>query len=1043
RNFIQTHPNAFHVSASSLSALIGIGSAPSFIPLIFTVAVLLLYAPILFHRPHRVRYTALLWFSISLCSSVARLAPTLSALSTVGPSIAVLLAMSGFTSALAIFAIFLDVFVSTRYGTPQAILFPSIWTTLWVLTSHMSLGRLTAWSPVLGTQSYQWLAPWTGPAGIDWVVAAWAVVISQGIGNWYMGNLDYEIPTTGVSRRSSGNSAWFLVALLTTLTIPTTVFSGTPHPVNPFETATPFDVGCALPPFWKYKDASPALEDYITESKSLNHAKVVLWPEGAVSFPSESERDAGFDYIRQSIPASGTYWAVSFEEHVLRPSDNTSLSRTGIALLSNHSSETHMVYYKRSLVPIAESFHLTPGILPPPTYELPLGAPKHIGKPKWAPGSSDFTRPIKLTASICLDFALPSPFRDLDSRPALILAPARTWDHSIGRRMWEEVKQRANEIGSLALWCDGGMGGISGVAGAGYNEVYQVGEGSWSRTVGIPYPFDSTRTFYARFGDTPTIAASWFFVLGPTAFLMALSRSPLHALTIKCVRWVAKKKDKLSSAGTAEQPNLIVFREVSSKMGVVPVMDIPATRLPEPFPRHANTVCFWVKASDTPFVPCSPVLPSRPARSLPGPARSTRSNRPAPRKPLISTALGSFEFITSDDLPIRLDSSPQLQSASLSTGHSSPPAAPKRSPYASSPSRHKSSSKTFALLRRLRAFAKAHLRRPPRHRPLTDDPHPPLNTLRQTTEPAKARKRDTRFVDHVSSPVVYQRVYPSELTASASSFFVEAEPPPSAQISAHPPPPTRETDKPTQTSERDCSLTLHSPLSPLDVSSARLHQLEPPAFSFQLSESEPSPVLKTGFHPTAKPPLTTSINASNLPNLETERTYAEGSHPLDMDYTGKQGAEVVDFGGEIDYSNYRWFEDPPAKQPPAQSVGTPYVPLPGVIEQNEAFEFALSAAPNVLYARYKQYGQLGVLAWCSEFSELIDNLKELGFVGNMFVTTRTQALRTCEEVLKLMKHTLDLKMQIIVMYLSSQVARLRRFLDGDKTWEDYPEPQFP
>jgi hypothetical protein len=41
-----------------------------------------------------------------------------------------------------------------------------------------------------------------------------------------------------------------------------------------------------------------------------------------------------------------------------------------------------------------------------------------------------------------------------------------------------------------------------------------------------------------------------------------------------------------------------------------------------------------------------------------------------------------------------------------------------------------------------------------------------------------------------------------------------------------------------------------------------------------------------------------------------------------------------------------------------QTVAPAYVPLPGVIDQNEAFEFALSAAPNVLYARYKQYGQV-------------------------------------------------------------------------------------
>lgn len=81
-----------------------------------------------------------------------------------------------------------------------------------------------------------------------------------------------------------------------------------------------------------------------------------------------------------------------------------------------------------------------------------------------------------------------------------------------------------------------------------------------------------------------------------------------------------------------------------------------------------------------------------------------------------------------------------------------------------------------------------------------------------------------------------------------------------------------------------------------------------------------------------------------------------------------------------------------------------------------------------------------MLGWCSEFSELIDNLKELGFAGNMFQTTRSQALKTCEEILSL---PLQLKMQIIVMYLSSQVARLRRFLDGEREFNDYPKADFP
>lgn len=154
-----------------------------------------------------------------------------------------------------------------------------------------------------------------------------------------------------------------------------------------------------------------------------------------------------------------------------------------------------------------------------------------------------------------------------------------------------------------------------------------------------------------------------------------------------------------------------------------------------------------------------------------------------------------------------------------------------------------------------------------------------------------------------------------------------------------------------------------------------------------------------------------------------------------------KAAPTIDYGEEVDYTEYEWFKDPPPRPEPAPPpVTEQYVPQPGVIEQNEMFDFALKSAPNVLYARYKQYGQLGALAWCSEFSELIDALKELGFRGNMFVSTRSQALTTCEEILKL---KLKIDMQIILMYLSSQVARLRRFLDGDREWNDYPEMTFP
>jgi hypothetical protein len=163
-----------------------------------------------------------------------------------------------------------------------------------------------------------------------------------------------------------------------------------------------------------------------------------------------------------------------------------------------------------------------------------------------------------------------------------------------------------------------------------------------------------------------------------------------------------------------------------------------------------------------------------------------------------------------------------------------------------------------------------------------------------------------------------------------------------------------------------------------------------------------------------------------------------------MDYTGKQ-TDVIDFGGEANYEGHQWFQNAPPRPPPQtpSMPATParhYEPPPQVIMQNESFEYALRVAPNVLYSRFKQYGQLGVLGWCSEFGEMIDHLKDLGFQGQMFVSTRTQALRTCEEILALQ---LPVEMQIIVMYLSSQVARMRRFLDGDRQFNDYPEPAFP
>lgn len=159
---------------------------------------------------------------------------------------------------------------------------------------------------------------------------------------------------------------------------------------------------------------------------------------------------------------------------------------------------------------MAESYRLRHSTLPPTIFEASIPRPKEIPKDQWGGN----TRPLQLTSSICLDFANPTPFAELEERPALILAPARTWDPTVGNAMWLQARQRASELESVVLWCDGGEGGVSGVAGGGFNDVTQVGPGSFVRTIGVQYPFDTRRSLFAIFGDSFLIL-SWMLVLVP------------------------------------------------------------------------------------------------------------------------------------------------------------------------------------------------------------------------------------------------------------------------------------------------------------------------------------------------------------------------------------------------------------------------------------------------------------------------------------------------------------------------------------------------
>jgi hypothetical protein len=283
--------------------------------------------------------------------------------STPGVSLIVLFSMSAITSILTLGAVYIDTrfyeHLPSRWA--QMTFFPALWTTLWLGVSYVSpLGRLSTWSPAEGMDLYGWMVPLVGFAGSDWVVAAWAVVCSQAIGVWFIGSEDMDeqplIPhpddEPGPSRLLSHTSSIFLLAaLLVTMAIPSFVLSNLPLSVVSSDT-TPFSVGCILPPFVRYKHHSLTLDDYIAESVTLtNSARLLLWPEGAVTFNSEAEKEEGLAKVRKAV--TGSHVAVSFEETFAIPGapSGTSSKRTGIAIVSPSSASPQFEYYKRHLVP--------------------------------------------------------------------------------------------------------------------------------------------------------------------------------------------------------------------------------------------------------------------------------------------------------------------------------------------------------------------------------------------------------------------------------------------------------------------------------------------------------------------------------------------------------------------------------------------------------------------------------------------------------------------------------------------------------------------
>lgn len=274
--------------------------------------------------------------------------------------------MSALATGLAGFAVHLG----KRATGPwvEITLFPALWASAWGFMSQVSpVGQLVTWSPVLGLGPYSWIRGILGQWGIDWITAAWAVVLSEVVGDWLVGSagsddasdstatlIDYEHPLipheggNGAVDKSSGarsRSLLSLSSILLLLMIPTYFTTHLPTAIVS-DTVTPFSVACALPDPRTAKHNQLGLEDYIRATQQVQgQANIVFWPESAVRFANPDERDVAFAKI-QNVTNGNKFIGVSFQEFV----PALGKDRNGFVLIQRTGPPV-FEYYKRNLVP--------------------------------------------------------------------------------------------------------------------------------------------------------------------------------------------------------------------------------------------------------------------------------------------------------------------------------------------------------------------------------------------------------------------------------------------------------------------------------------------------------------------------------------------------------------------------------------------------------------------------------------------------------------------------------------------------------------------
>lgn len=362
-----SHPNVVFPAISSVLAFLALSPTPSFVPLTVLIATLLVYTRVVFPRRHAPRTIFWAILGVSLASTMSHLLPSIHALSSTTASIISLWIISSLASAVAFGIVMLSDRLSLRFNSPWAkiALFPSFWATAWQAVSHASpVGNLVTWSPVTGISSYEWTRPLFGTWGMNWIVGAWAIVIAELVGEWFIGprdEFDPLEPLIGLVTNGEpepGQPTAFpgprhtlvLGTALLVLTTPS-IFSPTIPTLPWSSSSTPLAIGCVLPHPSLPGDRSSPLDRFIAESQQHNGARILLWPEGVLRFETISQREQAIQRVQDEI--KGPLVGFTFTEPV-PPSAEWSHSRdgkwrNGLVLVGPDGPVAE--FYKRNLVP--------------------------------------------------------------------------------------------------------------------------------------------------------------------------------------------------------------------------------------------------------------------------------------------------------------------------------------------------------------------------------------------------------------------------------------------------------------------------------------------------------------------------------------------------------------------------------------------------------------------------------------------------------------------------------------------------------------------